>query len=138
MMYDFYDVWAKAGTQRLKGLFRRYAEIRFPFATRMARLMAWRWGVAMDRLSELVEKNRDFVCDPACLTCPTLILIGVGEYQNLQIRAQQEQALAVLPNPRKKLIVAPLDEGAGHHCLGENLSLMSQLVFDWLDEIFVR
>ncbi len=92
----------------------------------------------MERVYELVEKNHDFVCDPAQLTCPTLILIGEGEYQNRQIRAQQEQAMAILPNPRKKLVVAPLDEGAGHHCLGENLSLMSQLVFDWLDEIFME
>jgi hypothetical protein len=26
----------------------------------------------------------------------------------------------------------------GHHCVGENLPLMSQLVFDWLDEIFMK
>jgi hypothetical protein len=104
----------------------------------MAKLMAWRWGVDMDRVYELVEKNRDFVCDPAHLACPTLILIGEGEYQNIQIRTQQEHAMAVLPDPRKKLVVAPLDEGAGHHCVGENLPLMSQLVFDWLDEIFMK
>ena len=138
MMYDFYAVWAKAGTRRLKGIFKCIAELRFPFAMRMAKLMAWRWGVNMDRLSELVEKNRDFVFDPSHLTCPTLILIGEGENQNVQIRAQQTQAMAVLPDPRKKLVVAPLDEGAGHHCVGENLPLMSQLVFDWLDEIFAE
>jgi pimeloyl-ACP methyl ester carboxylesterase len=98
-------------------------------------LMAWRWGAGVDRLYDLPEKNRGFVFDPARIECPTLILIGEGEYQNPVIRSQQERALAALPDPRKKFILGPLDEGAGHHCLGENVSLMSAFVFDWLEEI---
>jgi hypothetical protein len=65
-----------------------------------------------------------------------MILIGEGEFQNPIIRAQQEHAMAVMPNTRNKFIVAPLDEGAGGHCLGENVGLMSALVFDWLEEVF--
>ena len=66
-----------------------------------------------------------------------VILIGEDEYNSSnEIKAQQRYCYESLPNPKKKLIIAPRNEGAGHHCLGENLSLMSSFVFDWLDEIF--
>jgi hypothetical protein len=39
-------------------------------------------------------------------------------------------------NPIKRLIVTPQNEGADGHAIATNLSLMSQLVFDWLDEVF--
>jgi hypothetical protein len=29
-----------------------------------------------------------------------------------------------------------VNEGASSHCITENRSLMSQAVFDWLDEVF--
>jgi hypothetical protein len=29
-----------------------------------------------------------------------------------------------------------MNEGAAHHCMGENLGLLSSYVFDWLDELF--
>jgi hypothetical protein len=103
---------------------------------RMGQLMAWRWGVDMERLYDLPEKNRGFVYDPARVECPVLILIGEGEDQNPIIHAQQEHAMEAMPDPRKSLVVAPLDEGAGGHCLGENVGLMSALVFDWLEEVF--
>jgi hypothetical protein len=41
-----------------------------------------------------------------------------------------------LPHPRKKFVVTPAIEGAANHCVMENRSLMSQVVFDWLDELF--
>ncbi|HMB22896.1 MAG: alpha/beta hydrolase family protein [Chloroflexota bacterium] len=138
MIFDFYDLWKKSNIERAKGLFKQYAAWKAPFQMRMGQLMAWRWGVDMDRLYELAEKNRGFVFDPACIPCPTLILIGEGEYQNLQIRDQQERAMAAVPHLLKKFIVGPLDEGIGHHCMGENVGLMSAFVFDWLDDIFAE
>ena len=33
-------------------------------------------------------------------------------------------------------VVTPREEGADTHAIGTNLSLMSQIVFDWLDETF--
>ncbi|HNT44921.1 MAG TPA: hypothetical protein PKN85_10670 [Syntrophorhabdaceae bacterium] len=41
-----------------------------------------------------------------------------------------------LPNPKKKRIVTPAEEGASNHCIMENRSLMSRGLFDWPDEIF--
>lgn len=33
-------------------------------------------------------------------------------------------------------MIVPKDEGADSHAVGTNLSLMSQVTSDWLDEIF--
>jgi pimeloyl-ACP methyl ester carboxylesterase len=136
MLFDFYEQWDKSNIRRVKGIYKMIATWKAPFVMRMGQLMAWRWGVDTNRLYDLPEKNRNFVFDPARIECPTLILIGEGEYQNPLIHAQQERAMAVLPNPRKKFLIGPLDEGAGAHCLGENVSLMSAFVFDWLEEVF--
>jgi hypothetical protein len=102
----------------------------------MIELIAWRWGLDGKDFRPLVEKNRDVFFDPAEIACPTLILIGEGENANQEIRCQQQHAMEVMPDPRKKMIVGPMDEGAASHCMGENLGLMSAFVFDWLDEVF--
>jgi hypothetical protein len=44
--------------------------------------------------------------------------------------------MAKLPNPEKQMIISPEKEGATSHCIFENRSVMSQIVFDWLDKIF--
>ncbi|MGB7538243.1 MAG: alpha/beta fold hydrolase [Anaerolineales bacterium] len=136
MLFNFYEQWDKSNIRRVKGIYKMIATWKAPFVMRMGQLMAWRWGVDINRLFDLPEKNRAFVFDPARIQCPTLILIGEGEFQNPIIRSQQERAMAALPNPSKKFIIGPLDEGAGAHCLGANLGLMSALVFDWLEEVF--
>jgi len=108
-----------------------------PFMMRMIELIAWRWGADPSKPIDLINKNENFVFDPSKISCPMLILIGEDEYNSSkEIKAQQHYCYESLPNPKKKLIIAPRNEGAGHHCLGENLSLMSSFVFDWLDEIF--
>ncbi|NLD96657.1 MAG: alpha/beta hydrolase, partial [Synergistaceae bacterium] len=38
------------------------------------------------------------------------------------------------PNPSKKMVVTPSDEGASNHCVMENRALIGQVLFDWLDE----
>lgn len=107
-----------------------------PMAYRIADMIAWRWG-AKSPLS-LIAKCKGYVFDPSLITCPTLILIGEGEYQgSKEAQRQQHAGLDAIQNPQKKLVIAPLNEGGGQHVLGENLSLMSQIVFDWLDEVFV-
>jgi hypothetical protein len=34
------------------------------------------------------------------------------------------------------MVITPVEEGASNHCIMENRSLMSQELFDWLDEVF--
>ena len=34
------------------------------------------------------------------------------------------------------MVVTPTNEGATNHCVMENSSLVGQVLFDWLDEVF--
>jgi hypothetical protein len=40
------------------------------------------------------------------------------------------------PNPMKKMVITPTVEGATNHCVMENRSLVGQVLFDWLDDVF--
>jgi len=100
------------------------------------KLVCWRWGVPLDQPARLVEANEGFRFDPAKVAVPALVIVGEGEYNSEEIKRQQRVCLDNLPNPRKKLVVTPASEGAANHCIMENRSLMSQVVFDWLDEVF--
>lgn len=98
--------------------------------------IAWRWGVAMDNIPGLVPANKGFDFDPAKVTCPALLIVGEGEYGNAEVKRQQQVCYEALPNPQKKLVVTPANEGASNHCITENRSVMSQVVFDFFDEAF--
>jgi pimeloyl-ACP methyl ester carboxylesterase len=100
------------------------------------KMVCWRWGVPMDQPAGLVAANEGFRFDPAKVAVPALIVVGEGEYQSQEVKRQQQLCLDNLSNPRKKLVVTPSSEGAANHCVMENRSLMSQVVFDWLDELF--
>lgn len=136
MISNMYNIFLHSPIPKLHGLVRLLANWKAPFQMRMLELVAWRWGLDGKDFGALVEKNREVLFDPAEVACPTLILIGEGEYANPEIRRQQQHAMQVLPDPRKRLIVGPMNEGAASHCMGENLGLASAFVFDWLDEIF--
>jgi hypothetical protein len=136
MITNMYNIFLSSPIPRIRGLMRLIIAWKMPFQLRMLELIAWRWGLDGKDFRLLVEANRNVFFDPAEIVCPTLILIGEGENANQEIRRQQLQAINVMPDPRKKLIIGPLVEGAAGHCMGENLDLMSALVFDWLDEVF--
>lgn len=108
------------------------------FHANTVKLVAWRWGVDMNNVPGLVEANKGFRFDPAKVTVPALSLIGEGEYAGEETRRQQQVCLAGLANATKRLVVTPLDEGASNHCIMENRSLVAQVVFDWLDEVFAK
>jgi len=106
------------------------------FLANTVKLVCWRWGVPMDKPAGLVAANQGFRFDPAKVAVPALVIVGEGEYQSAEVKRQQQLCLDNLPHPRKKLVVTPAREGAANHCVMENRSLMSQVVFDWLDEVF--
>jgi hypothetical protein len=103
-----------------------------------AKLVAWRWGVSMDNIPGLVEANKGFSFEPAKVAVPALSLVGEGEYQNEETSRQQQVCIDGLPNHTKGLVVTPLNEGASNHCIMENRSLVGQVVFDWLDDVFKK
>lgn len=106
------------------------------FHANTVKLIAWRWGVPMDNPAGLVEANEGFRFDPAKVAVPALVIVGEGEYKSEEVKRQQQICINNLPNPRKKFVVTPRSEGASNHCVMENRSLASQVLFDWLDEIF--
>lgn len=106
------------------------------FKKSVASTVAWRWGLDPADLKGMVEKSRNYQFDPSKVTCPVLDLIGEGDYANAETQKQQHEFLKALPHPQKQLVITRADEGASSHCLAENRSLMSQIVFDWLDELF--
>ncbi|CAG37018.1 alpha/beta hydrolase family protein [Desulfotalea psychrophila] len=98
--------------------------------------VTWRWGLEPENIKGQTEQTRGFQFNPALITCPVLDLVGAGEYVNRETERQQQEFMAKLGSKNKTLIVTPEDEGASSHCIGENRSLMAELVFDWLDELW--
>jgi pimeloyl-ACP methyl ester carboxylesterase len=95
---------------------------------------AWRWGAS--RYADLLDIAKDFTLDPAGITCPLLSIVGEKEYANSAVsRRFQDEAIKANPDPRSRLIVVKASDGGDAHAIGTNLSLMAQLVFDWLDEV---
>lgn len=105
------------------------------FHRNVVKAVAYRWGVKGDNIPGLVAVNKGFSFDPSQVLCPTLLLVGAGEYADKEVRKQQNECLSKLPNPMKKLIVTPFDTGASSHCMPENRSLMGEILFDWLDDV---
>ena len=108
------------------------------FHHNLVNVINWRWGVPLDEYSALIEANRGFSFDPAKVTVPALIIVGEGEYKSEEVKRQQQRCMDNLPNPMKKLVVTPTNEGASNHCLMENRSIVGQVLFDWLDEVFAK
>jgi hypothetical protein len=106
------------------------------FHRNVVKLVAYRWGVPMDNIPGLVAANQGFTFDPTRVSCPMLLLVGAGEYADKEVQRQQKETMDKLPNPRSKLVVTAFEEGASSHCIGENRSLMGEILFDWLDEVF--
>lgn len=100
--------------------------------------ITWRWGVPEDKPFALIEANRGFAFDPAKITVPALLIVGENEYTSLETKRQQEFCIASLPKPKKKLVITPTNEGAANHCVMENRSIVGQVLFDWLDEVFIK
>jgi hypothetical protein len=109
------------------------------FHGNIVKVINWRWGVPMnDSPSMLLEANRGFSFDPARVTVPALVIVGEGEYKSDETKRQQHLCIENLPNPQKKMVITPANEGASNHCVMENRSLVSQVLFDWLDEVFAK
>jgi len=95
----------------------------------------WKYGVR--EIEDLVERSRDWQIDPTQITCPTQIMCAQKEYEQIaQSHAWQDEGLARISNPNKRLVIMPHTEDADGHCSGTNLSLVAQTAFDWLDEVF--
>ncbi len=98
--------------------------------------VTWRWGLDPKDIKGQVEATKGFQFDPAKVTCPVLNIIGAGEYVNEETERQQKEFMDKVGTKNKTLVITPEDEGASSHCIGENRTLMAEVVFDWLDDLF--
>ncbi|TVR02476.1 MAG: alpha/beta hydrolase [Desulfovibrionales bacterium] len=102
----------------------------------VVRSICWRYGVPMDQPEKLIDANKGNTFDPARIAVPALIMVGEGEYKSREVQRQQKIALDNFPNPATRMVITPANEGASNHCVMENRSLIGQVLFDWLDEVF--
>ena len=134
MLYDIYPIFQAyeplISNEELKEF--------LPSAWELLGSLVWRWGADVSGdPRQIIELNKPFNVDPSLVTCPVLIVIGEGEYRSSSImRTQQHHAMDVMPNPKNKLFIGKANEGMAHHCTVENPYLVSEVVFDWLDEVF--
>jgi len=69
------------------------------------------------------------------IKCPTLSLVSVGEGGEAVKQAREFHERLLCP---KILRVFTAEEGADGHCQVNNRSLMYQVIFDWLDDVFKK
>lgn len=92
---------------------------------------AWQFGVSS--LSQLVELGRGQVVQAEKIRCPTLCLASEGEAPAFLTQAHEfYDALNVV----KKMHIFGAESGADAHCQVNNLTLMQEVMYDWLDVIF--
>jgi hypothetical protein len=68
------------------------------------------------------------------ITCPVLNLSATNE--GLTMYEESKAFFNKLPNPNNRFVLTNAELGADHRCLLGNTSLLEQIQFDWLDEIF--
>ena len=106
------------------------------FHSNIVKAICRRWGVPMDKPSGLAEANKGFTFDPSKIAVPALLIVGEGEYKSEEVKRQQKVCMDNFTNPMKKMVITPTNEGATNHCVMENRSLVGQVLFDWLDDVF--
>ena len=90
----------------------------------------WQFGVSS--LSQLIEMGREII-EPEKIHCPTLCLASEGEAPMFLKQAREVYDALKVP---KKLHIFSIEEGADAHCQVNNVTLMQEVVYDWLDETF--
>ncbi len=91
----------------------------------------WRWGARNN--DELLINSEPMKFNPEEIKCPLLNLVAEQEY--FQFPPTQNAAEHCLKAVKDStLLITPADEGADSHAVGTNIHLMSQLLFDWMDE----
>lgn len=112
----------------------KLAGLQSPLPVIAVEKLCWQAGVK-DVSEALVMARRAKVEQIEAITCPFLCLVGEGESDEQMTQAHAFYNALKVP---KDLRVFTAADGADAHCQINNLSLMQQVVFDWLDEAFGR
>lgn len=130
----FTDLWEKSERSLIHRMIRKYVEKKHEAYVVMVDSYVWRTGAGGPQ--GLVEATRDCICDPEIIKCP---LLGISSEQEIResplFRKWTEETKRKAPNPLNSFVVMPENEGADSHAIGTNLSLMSQVLFDWFEDV---
>lgn len=110
---------------------------KFQSALNVIQTYYWRNGVRDS--AGMAKRLEPYKYDVSQITCPFLNLVAQQEHEVFDAMEEWERDCAErMTNSANRLMIAPWDEGADSHGIGTNLSLMSQIVFDWFDEILAN
>ncbi|MCL6511957.1 MAG: prolyl oligopeptidase family serine peptidase [Anaerolineae bacterium] len=91
------------------------------------------WQAGVSKASEALEMARHARVERIGeIACPVLCMVGEGESEEQM--AQVHEFYNALKCPKELRIFTAAD-GADAHCQVNNLNLMQQVVFDWLDKV---
>ncbi|MGE5579694.1 MAG: hypothetical protein ACM3WU_06555 [Bacillota bacterium] len=101
----------------------------------------WSWGYpdlnVVDFFTSDVLKGANLTADLPKITCPVLALAGEGE-GDIMVR-QAREFFDGVSSKHKRIHIFTLDgDGSDDHCQLDNLTRSTQIVFDWLIEVFGR
>lgn len=100
------------------------------------RKYSWQFGTS-DFKSAIDEVfNRAKVVNYHKIKCPCLFIMGQGEGAELQRQAKIIYEALKSKSSYTKLITFDAESGADAHCQVNNLRLVHNVVFDWLDNLF--
>ena len=91
------------------------------------------WQFNVSSLTQLLEMGRGEGVKVDKIHCPTLCLASEGEAPTFLTQAHEFYDALNVP---KKLHIFDAESGANSHCQVNNLTLMQEVVYDWLDETF--
>jgi esterase/lipase len=101
----------------------------------MIDLEKFSWAVGVNNITEFMDACKKLgKVDVEKILCPILCLASEGEGQSMLEQARE--VYDAVRSEKKLFHVFTAAEGADAHCQLNNLSIMNEAVYDWLDDIF--
>lgn len=91
----------------------------------------------VNSMKELIDLSKRIPpVDPKLISCPVLCLVGEGDSDE-QI-GQYKKFYNLVSSKIKDKRFFTREDGASSHCQIDNLNLLEQIAFDWLNRVFVK
>lgn len=129
----FTDLWEKAEKYPIHKIIKKWVQIRHKAYVTMVDTYVWRMNAKTPQ--GLIPATSDCIVDTSLIDKPFLNINSEQELGSPIFTSFRKKLKAGAKNPLNKFVVMPANEGADTHAIGSNLSLMSQVVFDWFEEV---
>lgn len=93
------------------------------------------WQTGKGSLLEALQVTKGEPVDVNAIECPMLCLAGEGDPPDALV--QTREVYERLEHPKKDIRIFTAEEGAEAHTHVNNFPLLHQVIFDWLDEVFI-